>query len=138
MKSVQFFDAATGLWTGVQFRGADDDIAANAPAGSVPLDAVEFPHAMRLVDGALVEYQPPAPDADHEWNAQTRRWQLSSDAAGRIQRKRAAQDAIEVLERQQARAMREHAIGRGGTAAQLKKRLEDIDDQITALRSQIT
>jgi hypothetical protein len=39
------------------------------------------------------------------------------------------------LERKQARAVREHTIGRGGTPAELRKRLEDIDDQIIALRA---
>jgi hypothetical protein len=52
--------------------------------------------------------------------------------------RRSVQFEIDALERKQARALREHAIGRGGTPAQLKKRLEDIDDQIAALRAQLT
>ena len=27
-----------------------------------------------LVTGAVVDYQPPQPDADHEWHAASRRW----------------------------------------------------------------
>jgi hypothetical protein len=48
---------------------------------------------------------------------------------------RSARAQIEALEKQQSRALREHAIGRGGTPAELRKRLEDIDDQIIALRA---
>jgi hypothetical protein len=50
-------------------------------------------------------------------------------------RLRATQAEIDALERRQARAIREHAIGRGGTPAELKQRLEDIDDAITTLRA---
>jgi len=42
---------------------------------------------------------------------------------------------IDALEKRQARALREYTIGRGGTPAELKARLEAIDDQIAELRS---
>lgn len=48
-----------------------------------------------------------------------------------------AKTMIENLEKQQARAIRENAIGRGGTQQELKARLEIIDDQITVLRGKI-
>jgi len=44
---------------------------------------------------------------------------------------------IDALEKSQARAIREQTIGRGGTPAELKKRLEDIDDKIAALRANL-
>jgi hypothetical protein len=31
----------------------------------------------------VVDYQPPQPDADHEWNAQTKRWQTRAGALAR-------------------------------------------------------
>jgi hypothetical protein len=80
---VDFYAAADGLWTGVTFDGPEDDVAANAPANSVPMPACRFPHAMQLVDGQLVEYQPPQPDADHEWNASDRRWRKTAAAVQR-------------------------------------------------------
>ena len=52
--------------------------------------------------------------------------------------RRDALTQIEALEKQQARALREYTIGRGGAAADLKKRLEDIDDRIAALRSTLS
>lgn len=52
--------------------------------------------------------------------------------------RRDALTQIEALEKQQARALREYITGRGGAAADLKKRLEDIDDQIAALRSTLS
>ena len=44
---------------------------------------------------------------------------------------------IDALEKSQARAIREQITGRGGTPAELKKRLEDIDDKIAALRANL-
>jgi hypothetical protein len=48
-----------------------------------------------------------------------------------------AKSMIHNLEVQQARAIREERIGRGGSSAELKARLEAIDDQIVALRTKI-
>jgi hypothetical protein len=86
---------------------------------------------------AVEAVQPPAPDSEHEWDAESEEWVLPRDAALRRSAKAAALAQIESLEKQQSRALREQAIGRGGTPAQLKKRLEDIDDQIAALRAQL-
>ena len=42
---------------------------------------------------------------------------------------------IDALEKSQARAIREHTTGRGGTPLELRARLEDIDNKIAALRA---
>jgi hypothetical protein len=138
MSAVDFFDAGTGLWTGVRFSGSEADIALNAPAGSVPVAAVEFPWAMRLDadTGTLVDYKPPAPSPDHDWNAQERRWVVRPAVLQQQSAKRAALEEITRLELSQLRLQREERIGRGGlTPLEIKKRLEDIDDQIIALRA---
>jgi hypothetical protein len=135
---AHYFDAATGLWLGVSIDAPEDVVELNRPAGAmVVAEALQYPHAKRLVAGSLVDYQPPAPDADHEWLDDVKRWRIKPDALARKNAREDAKTQIEALERQQARAIREHAINRGGTPAQLKKRLEDIDDQITALRAQL-
>jgi hypothetical protein len=51
--------------------------------------------------------------------------------------RRAVMAEIDALERSQLRTMREFTLGRG-TQASLRARLEEIDDQIAALRSQLT
>jgi len=130
------FDAA-GIWTGRVVVCSETDVALNLAPGELARDDVVAPERSCIVDGQVADYRPPAPDADHEWNDAAGQWRLKASIAAQRARRAEAQDGIEALERQQARAMREHAIGRGGTPAQLKKRLEDIDDQITALRGEL-
>jgi hypothetical protein len=135
---VTFFDITTGLSNGAGYEGPEADLEANTPPGHAALPAVERPHLWRLQDGALVPHVPPSPGADHEWDEAAGEWRLTAAAAVRAGKRRSALARIEDLERAQARAMREHAIGRGGSPGQLKKRLEDIDDAITELRKDLT
>jgi hypothetical protein len=135
---VTFFDLATGLSNGAGYEGPEADLEANTPAGCVAMPAVDRPHLWRLQDGALVPHVPAAPSADHEWHDDAGEWRLTPAAAVRAGKRRSALARIEDLERAQARAMREQALGRGGTPAQLRKRLEDIDDAIIELRKDLT
>lgn len=131
---LQIFDQ-DGLWTGRTLDVPESEVEANTPSGYSAIASVDAPHAKRLVDGVLVDYQPPQPSADHEWDDTEKQWHLSAAAAARAAAKTAAQQRINELERQQARAVREQLLNRGGTPAELRKRLEDIDDEITTLRS---
>lgn len=131
MSSVQFYSAATGLYLGIEFTGSEGDIAANAPAESVAVDAVQFPHTKRLVDGVLIDYQPPAPSPDYEWNDTDKRWRLSAAAEQRNGRRSRAQAEIDALEARQPRALREAALNLPGA----RERLQAIEDQIIALRA---
>jgi hypothetical protein len=81
--------------------------------------------------GQPVYFDPVAPSPNLEWDPALQRFKQT--AASRQREDALAQ--IAALEAQQARAIREHAIGRGGTPAELKQRLEDIDDAITTLRA---
>lgn len=84
----------------------------------------------RVEAGEVVRFDPPA-RVGMEWDT-------SQDAYVVTAAERARQIAllsIVQLEARQARAIREQLIGRGGTPAELKQRLEAIDDQITALRA---
>jgi hypothetical protein len=134
MKAFTVYDAATGRLLRV-VRGQDIDADSQALAGEAVYDGALPLQGCRidLATGQPEYFTPPAPDADHVWNAERGAFLIS--AAG--ERRREARSRIEALEKQQARALREHAIGRGGTPAELRKRLEDIDDQITALRAQL-
>jgi hypothetical protein len=135
---VTFFDTATGLSNGAGYEGPEADLEANTPPGSVAMPAVERPHLWRLEAGALVPHVPPSPGAGHAWDDAAGEWRLTPAAAVSAGKRRSALARIEDMERAQARAMREHAIGRGGSPGQLKKRLEDIDDAITELRKDLT
>lgn len=85
--------------------------------------------SQRVEGGAVVDYQPPAPSAEHEWNAAARRWRLTATEAARQAARAAATARIAELEISQGRAVREAliALGAGG-------RIAEIDAAIAALR----
>lgn len=122
----------------VAFISVDrEQLAANTPAGHEAIGGRHDPRNRRIVDGVAVAYQPPAPDAYHVWDAAEELWMLPEAAQRRDAERQAARLAIAQLETGQLRALREQAIGRGD-ALELKVRLEDIDNQIAALRATLS
>jgi hypothetical protein len=81
----------------------------------------------------IVDYQPPAPSAEHEWNATTKRWQLNAAATAKAQARTAALATIATLDMQSIRATRELALGVPGAL----ERVAAIDAQIATLRGQL-
>lgn len=136
MKTYSFHHKDTGLLHGK--RVVTDFVAVaeiNTPADHVVIEG-EYDHLSQKVDtatGAVVDYQPPQPTADHEWNADEKRWNLTQDALTRRHLHAMAVDGILTLENKQLRAMREYMLG-DTTAV---RRLKDIDDQIAALRKDL-
>jgi hypothetical protein len=105
----------------------------SAPADHVPIEGV-FDYQSQRVDlatGAVVDYQPPQPSPDHEWNASTKRWQPSAAAQARVDGRRAALARIAALEAGQPRTVREAALGHAGAL----DRLAAVDAVISALRA---
>jgi hypothetical protein len=129
---VLIYNAATGEVLR-SFSGSRHMLDEQLRPGEAFIESAAPVSGTRIEGGAVVDAAPPAPSPDYEWNAAARRFDLTP----RRQRAEDAKVQIDALERQQLRALREHAIGRGGTPAQLRKRLEDIDDQITTLREQL-
>lgn len=84
---------------------------------------------------AVVDYQPPAPSDAHEWNADTKRWQLT-DAAKAAQHARAAALAeVGRLEREmQPGVLRDVALGKPDAL----EKLTALDQLIEALRAGTT
>jgi hypothetical protein len=129
------FDLSSGLFVGRTFHGTRASLALNIPSGC---GAVEGRHdyLSRRVDiesGEVVEYQPPQPSPDHEWNATTKRWALSAAVQERNARRGAARAQIAALESAQVRPQRELLLD--PTNADARKRLEAIEIQIITLRS---
>ncbi len=83
----------------------------------------------------VVDYQPPAPSADHEWDADIKRWQLSAAVQERQGRRQSALQSIAALEARQLRSMRE--LLRDPTDIAARARLDSIEEQIAALREQL-
>jgi hypothetical protein len=124
---VAYFNPADGRIV-CRYSGPRHGVLLNQPHGCLAAEvSPEIDPATHRVNPATrtVERRPQQ-DIDAE-QAQA----AAAEAAASVKRQ------IVDLEQKQARALREHTIGRGGTPAELRKRLEDIDDQITALRAQL-
>jgi hypothetical protein len=132
-----FYDPNTGRLTGRTFTGLEDHLAVNTPAGYVAVKGVHDALSKRidLETGAVIDYQPPQPDADHEWDVGTRRWRRRADVVEREWRRERAGAQIADLERRQLRPMRELQLNPDNVEA--RTRLEQIEAQIVALRSVI-
>ena len=135
-----FYDLSTGLFTGQSFSAAREaDLARNTPPGCGACEGVRDPYSQRvdLKTGEVVDWQPPEPSPDHEWDAQTKRWQLSAAAAEREARRAQALARIRALEALQHRALREAVLGIAPSEedrARGAMTLAEIDQEIAALR----
>jgi hypothetical protein len=135
IKTYSLYEAATGLFTGKRLHCDDEGLlSARLPAGTLAMEGA-FDHRGQRVDlasGAVVDYRPPAPSGDHEWNSTDKRWQVRP-ARGAEGRTAVIYARIQTLEATQGRAVREATLG-DATAMQ---RLKDIDAEINALRKEL-
>jgi hypothetical protein len=133
MRHWSFYQEETGEILDRHFSSTDDgQVPANTPSGFNCIEG-HHDHLSKRVDvatGEVIDYQPPSPSADHEWNDATKRWQLSAAAQGVIDKRAAALSRIAQLEASQHRASRELSLGRPGAL----ERLEAIDAEISLLR----
>jgi hypothetical protein len=88
---------------------------------------------VELATKTVVEYQPPAPSQDHEWNATTKRWQPSAVARAKAASRAEDIAKIAALEASQHTLLRKHALG---DVAALP-RLQAIDDEIAAAEQRL-
>jgi hypothetical protein len=137
LRTWHYFDRATGIFTGQQFStsvedGAELSVAANCPDGCGSIEGIYDTEAQRvdMASGLVIDYQPPQPTLDHEWNVLAKRWRLTPAKQLARDASVTAQGRIEALERGALRTLREVALGKPGATA----RLQAIDDQIAALR----
>jgi hypothetical protein len=135
-KTYSLYEASSGMFTGRRLHCDDDGLlAARLPAGTLALEG-SFDHMSQRVDlstGAVVEYHPLAPSADHEWNAAAKSWQLRAAIREDKSRRAVVFSRIHALEASQGRAVREAALG--NTAA--LQRLKEIDAEIAQLRAEL-
>lgn len=133
MKTYHFYLLSSGLFTGCSFSGARDMLEQNTPAdcGAHEAPQVDFlSQRLDLESGKLVDYQPPQPSSDHEWDTVTRRWQLNAARAKAEFDDMEARAEIDRLEQQQARRVRELLLKND-------PQLKALDDQIAGLRPKL-
>jgi hypothetical protein len=136
MRQFHFYDEMTGLLHGnsiaVNVPDGHDAIAQrHCPPGHQLIEGNWHPltHRVDIVTGQVIDYQPPQPSADHEWNAETKRWQLSAAAQAKIAARSAAAARIAALEASQTTWLRKHALGDPAAIGHLR----EIDDEIAVL-----
>jgi len=133
--TYSLYEAATGLFTGKRLYCDDDGLlSVRLPAGTLAIEG-EFDHRSQRVDlvtGKVVNYRPPAPSGDHEWNVTERRWQVKA-ASGTEGRTAVIYARINSLEATQGRAVREATLGDPAAI----KRLKEIDAEIKDLRKEL-
>ena len=117
MSTYSFYHPETGQIHHQAF-GTDDArmLKANTPAGYVATPGCLDPLSQRIdvTTGEVVDYQPPSPSADHEWNATTKRWQLNAAVTAKREARRSALASIAALEASQDCAIRELSLGQAG------------------------
>ena len=146
MKVFSFYDPLTGLFTGATVSGNAQSLAANLPANRAAIEG-RFDRICQRVDvvsGAVVDYQPPQTDADHEWRAEnpeaptraSQRWRwLKRPEILALELAHAnARAAIAEQEAASLRAMREALIATLPEGPALQ-RLREIDREISAARA---
>jgi hypothetical protein len=157
MRTISFAHKDTGLFNGSTVTTTSDDwLAINTPPDHIAIEGrhdhlstrVDLSVAPEIINNAgkvgyhvdeaprtvhkVIDYQPPAPSSEHQWNADTKRWQLSAAAADKINRSNVARARIAELEASQPRHIRGIALGKPGA----KEALQSIDDEIAALEAE--
>lgn len=127
-----------GAFTGRQYGATSaEDLADNLPEGCAAIEG-QFDHTCQRVDkatGAVIDFIPPSPGADYEWNADLRRYRLTAAAEQAINADRQARAVIAEQESRQLRAIRELLLNPNDAGAM--QRLRDIDSAISAARPAI-
>jgi hypothetical protein len=126
----RFYDAITGVFSGRTFQGSARLVALNIPAGYDAIEGIYDPLAQRVdvATGQVVAYTPPRAELD---------------AIDRERRRALAQHAVDTIEVQQARVLREAVLALlpllpdSPAKTQLQTRLQQFEDQIAARRGDL-
>jgi hypothetical protein len=92
------------------------------------------PPAFIATSAHVVDYQPPAPSADHEWNDATKRWQLSTAAAAAQQDRLAAGARIAELQASQHDLVRKMVLAPDEAT---RTQLAALDAEIDGVRAEL-
>lgn len=133
MKTITLLDLKTGA-LGRVLTLPEMAIAQNVPDGFGFVAGRHDRQSQRvdLSTGEVIDFQPAQPSNDHEWNAETKRWQLKPEVIERNQRHAEAQAQLEALDPKETRALSDLAANPDDQSA--KERLADIRAQKDAQR----
>lgn len=153
MRAWYFYDLKTGLFTGRRFKTkkrreyALRDLEMSTPKGYGAIEGDNIDWRSQKVDintGQIVDYVPPRPDTDHQWDAKTRRWQKPQDWIERSSRRMQTLDQMKRLEANELRPIREIVLALADAVLashsdteEARTRLASIESQIIELRSRL-
>jgi hypothetical protein len=142
MKVVSYYDEATGLFNGTTLTASNEQaFLHNTPAGHAAIEG-QYDYLSQRVDvtqspPAIVDYVPPQPSAEHEWNATARRWRLTAQAQAQADARKRALAEIARMEARQPRLLRELFAGAPSLSDSARRALEDIERQVVELRREL-
>lgn len=138
-----FYDLATGEIRSRTFAGNETLLAANTPDGCGAIEGIydRLSQRVDLATTAAVDYQPPAPDDDHEWRENAvndrPRWVKKREVVEREHKAEAARRAITEVEAiAQPRAVRDALLTLLPDGPE-KTRLKAIEDAIAERRKDL-
>lgn len=138
IRQFSVYNKETGLFTGLVLSTSNPDDAWRSINVQEGFDIIEGEYKYlqyKVVDGRVVEYVPPAPSADYEWNPLAKEWELRPELQRRADRRNAAIRLIATLEAQQQRAMRELLLD--GNNKDARVRLTAIEERIADARQDL-
>jgi hypothetical protein len=121
----------------VAIEGAYDHLSQRIDLSSPPelvdaFDEHQRPMGQRAVP-RMIDYQPPQPSPDHEWDPGTKRWGLNAATVAKAQKRAAARARIAELVASQHQWIRRHILGDTSALAHL----QEIDSQIAKLQEML-
>lgn len=138
MRHWSFYREDDGAFTGESFASTiPDHHLAQLPAGCAAKEGA-FDHLSQRVDltdtaHPVIDWQPPQPSPDHEWNPEQRRWRLKPAAEEKAARRARARDRIRQLEQEELRVARVLLLEIAGQASfesEAHARLRELDREI--------
>jgi hypothetical protein len=137
MNAWSVFNKATGELIGQTFSTDQHDPPApiDIPDGHGVIEGLHN-HLCKRVDvqtKQVIDYQPPQPSTDHEWNPETKRWVLKPEVIVNAEKRAAAAARIAELEASQHTWIRRHVLGDKAALAHL----QEIDDEVAVLTGEL-
>jgi hypothetical protein len=147
MKQYSFYQKDSGAIHHVLFQTDDDgQLKNNTPPDHIAIEGAHDHRNKRVnvATGEVIDYQPPAPSDDHEWNAETKFWQVKTAVLDKQNKRSHALYQIAALEASQQRVIRELVLNLAGTKvfaegelSATRDRLHDIDTKIQKFREDL-
>lgn len=145
MKTWYFFRREDGHFDGRSLSATSADaLSLNTPEGFGAMEGVTDWQSQRvdISTGALMDYQPPPPDADHVWieddehGQRVRRWVLSQSAAERRRREAEIRAELATLDARMIRPLAERD-DEGEEADEARAIIDALKKQKASLRAEL-